>query len=106
RERRLVDAVRLRELPSYRAQLTLDLLRGLPRHGADVEIDAAVIGIARQPPWQPAADRRDRDVGMLAEMDVSLLESLRPRVDVVAQQARHLDRVDGARLVGQRRVRD
>ena len=91
---------------STRAQLALDAIYGLARHGADIEIEAAVVRVARQPPRRAAADRGDRHVRMLAHVDMRRLVVARPFRDVALQLVHHRDRVDDVRPVGERGMRD
>src|SRR6185437_754078 len=50
-ERGLWGLCALREAMQHAAQLALYIIHRLAGHRADIEIEAALVGIARQPPW-------------------------------------------------------
>ena len=105
-KRRLVRSMPFGKLLQHRPQSALHPIRLLSGHGADIQIDIAFVGIARQPPGRTAANAGDRDIGVLVQKDILILERLRPNIQIVTELSCDIDSVDGARFIRQRRMRN
>ena len=102
---RLLDAFPAGETLQHFSQIALHALHGLAGHGADIEIETALVRIARQPPRRAAANGRDRHVRPLTHEDMRRLVVFRPLGDVGLQLVHDRDGVGHVRPVGVRRMR-
>ena len=103
---RLGDTFALGEGAEHATQVALDVLDALAGHSANVQVEIAIVRIARQSPRRPAADRGDRHVGVLAHVFMLGFVIACPLRDIALQFVHHGYRVDHVRPIGERGMRD
>jgi sugar phosphate isomerase/epimerase len=100
--RRLRDTFSPAEAAENAAQVALDVVDVLARHGTNVEIETAIVRIARQPPRRTAANGSDGHVGALAHVFMFGFVITCPLRDVALQFVHHSNCIDHVRPIGER----